>query len=339
MTPQRLDWMNAGRVSSSPSQITPSSAVLIPDIRTISQFFSLECATTRFNLFRFLISGRYTLKVPGCDHCVSRLRFQFWFLSGFLLSVCFSVSFLEFLFLPFFFPFLISRFFLLLGGSPFVSSAGSLSSSFLTSAALEAIWLWFGLRLEVFFDWFVHRRCIQWLHHWQRILSCQTRLPQTLHCSPGPGFCSTSPASNSKYRARSAGSSDSITKNPVARAEALDILACCWRTNFRRALQPVATRRTSTPQATVDTKQSSSTSFTFSGCPDLINFSNSFPTSACRCRVPVEIFVLLGNIRVLVKSLFRYLLSIRCFRIRPENCLCFLFFWLVVLSQLYSADS
>ena len=46
---------------------------------------------------------------------------------------------------------------------------------------------------------------------------------QTLHCSPGPGFCSTSPASNSKYRTRSAGSSDSITKNPGARADAIDI--------------------------------------------------------------------------------------------------------------------
>ena len=46
---------------------------------------------------------------------------------------------------------------------------------------------------------------------------------------------------------------------------------------------------------TGDTKQSSSTSFIFSQCPDLISFSSSLPTSSCRCSGTGQAFCFTGK--------------------------------------------
>ena len=67
-----------------------------------------------------------------------------------------------------------------------------------------------------------------------------------------------------------------------------------------------------------DTKQSSSTSLFFSRCPDFINFSNSLPTSSCRCSGTGRAFCLPENVRVSVVFLFRYLVLSRCFQTNPE---------------------
>ena len=67
---------------------------------------------------------------------------------------------------------------------------------------------------------------------------------------------------------------------------------------------------------TGDTKKSSSTSFIFSKCPDLFNFSNSLLTSSCRCS---GTFCFTGKCPGFSCIFFRYLLLIRCFQtIHPE---------------------
>ena len=72
---------------------------------------------------------------------------------------------------------------------------------------------------------------------------------------------------------------------------------------------------------TGDTKQSSSTSFILSKCPDLISFSNFFLRLLVGVMVPVGLFVLPENVRVSIVFLFRYLLLFRCFQTSPEICL------------------
>ena len=71
---------------------------------------------------------------------------------------------------------------------------------------------------------------------------------------------------------------------------------------------------------TGDTKQSSSTLFTFSKCPSFINFSNSRPTSSCRCSGIGLVFISPGSVRASVVCLFRYLLLSGCFQKGPGTC-------------------
>ena len=89
---------------------------------------------------------------------------------------------------------------------------------------------------------------------------------------------------------------------------------------------------------TGDTKQFSSTLYTFSKCPTFIIFSSSRPTSSCRCSGIGLAFVSPGSVRVTIVYLFRYLYCPVVLELVRELVDYFLFLRLVDFGQLYSSD-
>ena len=67
-----------------------------------------------------------------------------------------------------------------------------------------------------------------------------------------------------------------------------------------------------------DTKQSSSTSFIFSKCPDLISFSNSLPTFSCRCSGTGRAFCFTGKCPGFNCIFISVSFLSGCFQIGPE---------------------